>query len=74
MPVPQFLVEDLARHVEGKSVDDLVLTGQRGAVMRTGTIRRGALIEAAKAIGIPGFTRTSYGTQLRAWPSRRALM
>ncbi len=55
VPLPRFLVEDLARHLEGKSVDDLVFTGERGAVMRTGTFRRGALIEAANAIGIPGF-------------------
>jgi integrase len=41
--------------VEGKAPDDLVFTGERGAVMRSGTFRRGGLIEAAKAIGIPGF-------------------
>jgi integrase len=55
VPIPRFLIDDLARHVEGKSADDLVFTGERGAVMRSGTFRRGALIEAAKAIGIPGF-------------------
>jgi integrase len=55
VPIPRFLIDDLARHVEGKSSDDLVFTGERGAVMRSGTFRRGALIEAAKAIGIPGF-------------------
>ena len=41
--------------VASKAPDDLVFTGERGAVMRSGTFRRGALIEAAKAIGIPGF-------------------
>ena len=55
VPIPRFLIDDLARHVEGKSADDLVFAGQRGAVMRSGTFRRGALIEAARAIGIPGF-------------------
>jgi integrase len=55
VPIPRFLIDDLARHVEGRSPDDLVFAGQRGAVMRSGTFRRGALIEAAKAIGIPGF-------------------
>jgi integrase len=55
VPIPRFLIDDLARHVEGKSPDDLAFAGQRGAVMRSGTFRRGALIEAAKAIGIPGF-------------------
>jgi integrase len=33
----------------------VVFTGPRGAVMRAGTFRRGTLIEAAKAVGIPGF-------------------
>jgi integrase len=55
VPIPRFLIDDLARHVEGKSADDLVFAGQRGAVMRSGTFRRGALIEATRAIGIPGF-------------------
>jgi integrase len=55
VPIPRFLIDDLARHVEGKSPDDLVFAGQRGAVMRSGTFRRGALIEATEAIGIPGF-------------------
>jgi integrase len=55
VPIPRFLLEDLSLHVAGKASTDLVFTGARGAVMRTGTFRRGALIEAAKSIGIPGF-------------------
>jgi integrase len=55
VPLPRFLIEDLARYVAGKAPEDLVFTGARGAVMRTGTFRRGALIEAAKSIGLPGF-------------------
>jgi integrase len=55
VPLPAFLLDDLARQVAGKAPADLVFTGARGAVMRTGTFRRGALIEAAKSIGIPGF-------------------
>jgi integrase len=55
VPLPRFLVDDLARHVEGRQSDDLVFIGTRGAVMRTGTFRRGALIEAAKSIDISGF-------------------
>jgi integrase len=55
VPLPRFLVDDLARHVAGCKSDDLVFTGQRGAVMRSGTFRRAALSEAAKALGIPGF-------------------
>ena len=55
VPLPRFLVDDLARHVAGRKSDDLMFTGQRGAVMRSGTFRRAALIEAAAALGIPGF-------------------
>jgi integrase len=55
VPLPRFLIEDLARHVAGKAPERLVFTGARGAVMRNGTFQRGALIEAAKSIGVPGF-------------------
>ena len=56
VPLPRFLIDDLSRQVAGRSADDLVFTGPRGAVMRSGTFRRsGALIEAARAMGIPGF-------------------
>jgi integrase len=55
VPLPRFLVDDLARHVAGRKSDDLVFTGQRGAVMRSGTFRRAALSGAAEALGIPGF-------------------
>ena len=41
VPLPRFLVDDLARHVAGRKSDDLMFTGQRGAVMRSGTFRRG---------------------------------
>jgi integrase len=56
VPLPRFLIDDLSRQVAGRSADDLVFTGPRGAVMRSGTFRRAsALIEAARAMGIPGF-------------------
>jgi integrase len=55
VPIPRFLVEDLARHVAGKSPHALVFTGERGAVMRSQTFQRAALTEAAEALGIPGF-------------------
>ena len=40
VPFPRFLVDDLAAHVAGRKSDDLMFTGQRGAVMRLGTFRR----------------------------------
>jgi hypothetical protein len=55
VPLPRFLIDDLSRQVAGCSPDDLVFTGLRGAVMRSGTFRRGALISAARSLDIPGF-------------------
>jgi integrase len=55
VPLPRFLLEDLARQVAGKSGDDPVFTGERGAVMRSQTFQRAALSEAAKTVGLPGF-------------------
>jgi integrase len=55
VPLPRFLVQDLSRQVAGRSPDDPVFTGAHGAVMRSGTFRRGPLIKAAHAMGIPGF-------------------
>ncbi|HEY5848670.1 MAG TPA: tyrosine-type recombinase/integrase [Microlunatus sp.] len=55
VPVPRFLVEELARHAEGHDTDDLLFTGGRGATMRSQTFQRAALTEAANRLGVPGF-------------------
>ena len=55
VPLPRFLVDELAVHVAGRSPDELLFTGERGAVMRSQTFQRAALTEAAEAIGEPGF-------------------
>jgi integrase len=55
VPLPRFLIEELARHVEDKSAADLVFIGERGAVMRSQTFQRAVLTNAAAALGIPGF-------------------
>jgi integrase len=55
VPLPRFLIEDLARHVEDKSAADLVFIGERGAVMRSQTFQRAVLTKAAAELGIPGF-------------------
>ena len=57
VPLPRFLIDDLAQQVAGKSSGPLVFTGVRGAVMRSGTFRRAATNRAAEEIGIPGFHR-----------------
>ena len=55
VPLPRFLIEELARHVEDKSAGDLVFIGERGAVMRSQTFQRSVLTRAAAELGIPGF-------------------
>jgi integrase len=55
VPIPRFLLEDLAQHVTGRAPGDFVFTGQRGAVMRSQTFQRAALNRAAAELGIPGF-------------------
>jgi integrase len=55
VPLPRFLIDDLARQVGGRCAGDLVFVGERGAVMRSQTFQRTALTEAAQMLGIPGF-------------------
>jgi integrase len=55
VPLPTFLLEELAAHVRGKAADDPVFIGERGGVMRSQTFQRAALTEAAAALGVPGF-------------------
>ena len=54
VPIPRFLLDELAAHVAGKAPDDLVFPGVRsGGPMRSAVFRRGGFDDAAKAIGIP---------------------
>jgi integrase len=55
VPLPRFLVGELAVHVAGRSPDELLFTGERGAVMRSQTFQRAALTRTAEALNIPGF-------------------
>ena len=55
VPIPRFLVDDLAEHVRGKSRDDLVFPGVRsGAAMRAAVFQRAGFDQAARVIGVPG--------------------
>ncbi len=56
VPLPRFLVDDLARHVVGKSASDLVFTSPDGEVMRNRNARRAWFDRAAAAIGERGLT------------------
>ena len=55
VPLPRFLLDDLARQVAGRAAGDLVFSGERGAVMRSQTFQRARLTEAATTVGLPGF-------------------
>ena len=54
VPIPRFLVDDLARHVAGKDPDDLVFGGIRGGEPLRVAMFRKPFTAAAVAIGIPG--------------------
>ncbi len=55
VPIPRFLVDQLAEHVRGKAPDDLVFAGVRGGGALRGPIfRHAAFDRAAEEIGIPG--------------------
>ena len=55
VPIPRFLVDQLAQHVRGKAPDDLVFAGVRGGgALRNPIFRHAAFDRAAEAIGISG--------------------
>lgn len=56
MPLPRFLVDELAFQVAGKSADDLVFTTRRGGVLRNLNFRRDVFDPAAKAASLEGLT------------------
>ncbi len=55
VPLPRFLLEDLAQQVAGRAPDNLVFTGQRGGVMGSQTFQRAALTRTAAELGYPVF-------------------
>jgi integrase len=56
VPVPRFLVDDLAADIAGKAPDDPVFTSPQGAVLRVGGARRSWFDRAATTAGLPGLT------------------
>ena len=57
IPVPAFVLSQLAEHVDGKIPSDFVFVSSKtGAVLRNRTFRRGWFDDAAIAIGVPGLT------------------
>jgi len=54
VPIPRFLVDDLAVVMAGKAPGDLVFTTRRGAVLRNLNFRRDVFDAAATAAGAGG--------------------
>jgi integrase len=54
VPVPRFLIDDLAHHLAGKAPDDLVFTSPQDRVIRSQNFRRRYFDQAAAAVGLPG--------------------
>jgi integrase len=52
VPIPRFLVDDLAAHVAGRPADALVFPAAQGGTLRVRNFRRVALDPAASAIGV----------------------
>lgn len=55
VPIPHFLVDELAVHRHGHGFDDLVFTSPIGGVLRNKNARRDWFNAAVAAIGEPGF-------------------
>jgi integrase len=56
IPIPRFLVGELAQHVGGKQPDDFVFTSPRGGLLRLQNFRHTAFDRAARAAGLCGLT------------------
>jgi integrase len=56
VPVPRFLVDDLAMRVAGKAADELVFTTRTGAPLRNLNWRRDVFDRAATEVGLDGLT------------------
>jgi integrase len=53
VPLPSFLVDELAAHVAGKGPDDLVFTSTHGFVLRVGSARRSWFNAAVRLADVP---------------------
>jgi integrase len=57
IPVPRFVLEQLAEAIDGRAPSEQVFVGRRGSdVLRNRIFRRHFLSEATAEIGLPGLT------------------
>lgn len=51
IPIPRFLADELADHVDGRQPDDLVFPAEKGGATRSQGFQRSALTDAAQSLG-----------------------
>jgi integrase len=56
VPIPRFLVDELAQHVAGQNPDDFVFTSPRGGQLRLQNFRHTVFDRAARTTGLDRFT------------------
>jgi integrase len=56
VPIPRFLADELAEHLVGKKLDDLVFTSPTGAVLRNTNFRPRVFDPAAEWVGLTWLT------------------
>jgi integrase len=56
VPVPRFLVDELAQQVAGKGPDDFVFAAAQGGVLHLRNFRRNSFDPAVRATGLDGLT------------------
>jgi integrase len=54
VPIPRFLVDELACHIAGMDPNDLVFTGEKGGALRAQVFQRSVLSTAAETLGFAG--------------------
>jgi integrase len=54
VPIPRFLVDELATQVAGKQRDELVFTGEKGGALRAQVFQRSVLSAAAERLDLNG--------------------
>ena len=68
MPIPRFLVDELATQVAGKQRDELVFTGDKGGALRAQVFQRSVLSAAAERLNLTGLHPHELPTPQRALP------
>lgn len=69
VPIPRFLIDDLAIALAGTTRDDLAFPGSKGGVLRNRTARRSWFDRAATASAGLALPLTNSGTRKHPWPS-----